>query len=86
MFIDNAMVANPDYIAPDKTDFDPENAGWTFFDDFVYQIAEVSGIKNLTRKDLHLYPNPATDVMYLSIQQPLSRIDIYNSVGQLVIM
>jgi hypothetical protein len=85
MFIDNAMVANPDFIDPDKRDFVPDHAGWTFFDDFLYQIVEVSGIKNITRKDLHVYPNPATDFLYLSIQQPLSRIDIYNSIGQLVI-
>jgi len=84
MFIDNGLVEAPDFITPDKPDFDPDNAGWTFFDDFVYQIAEASNIKPVIRKDLQVYPNPAVDIMYLSTQEPLSRIDIFNSMGQLV--
>ncbi|HJZ39918.1 MAG TPA: T9SS type A sorting domain-containing protein [Bacteroidales bacterium] len=85
MFVNNDLVETPDYITPEKADFDPENAGWTYFDDFVYQIVEApSDINKITQKALHLYPNPAVDVMYLSIEDPLSRIDIYNSLGQLV--
>jgi hypothetical protein len=84
MFINNELVEMPDYITPDKEDFDPDNEGWTFFDDFIYQIVEETGIKKLPKKDLHIYPNPALDVMYLSIENPLSRIDIFNSMGQLV--
>jgi hypothetical protein len=84
MFIDNAMLADPDFLDPDKTDFDPDHEGWTFFDDFLYQIVEETGIKKITYGDLHVYPNPAVDFLYLSVEEPLSRIDIYNSLGQLV--
>jgi len=84
MFVDNNLVATPDYITPDKSEFDPENAGWTFFDDFVYKIAEPTGFKPLIKKELHIYPNPAVDVIYFSTEVRLSRIDIFNGMGQLV--
>jgi hypothetical protein len=84
MFINNDLIDFPDYISPEKPEFDLDNAGWTFFDDFVYQIAEPTGIKKVKQGDLHIYPNPAVDVLYLSIQDQLRRIDIYNSMGQLV--
>jgi hypothetical protein len=84
MFIDNGLVDIPDYITPDKPDFNLENAGWTFFDDFVYQIVEETGIKPVKQKELHLYPNPAVDFIYLSVEDPLTRINIYNSMGQMV--
>jgi hypothetical protein len=83
MFINNELVDAPDYISPEKPDFNLDNAGWTFFDDFVYQIVEQTGIRRAKQQELHIYPNPAVDIMYLSIDAPLSRIDIYNSLGQL---
>jgi hypothetical protein len=83
LLLDNKMTASPDWITPDKTTFDDENAGWTYFDDFVYEIT--TGIDNkVQHKQLHLYPNPAVDMLYLSIEEPLQRIDIYNSLGQMV--
>jgi len=83
MFLDNDMGDAPDYITPDKQDFDYENADWTFFDDFFYGVAEPEGInRNLVRYDLYTYPNPASDVLYLSLQIPLTRVEVYNSVGQ----
>jgi len=84
MFLNNEMTATPDFIKPDKPNFDPENSGWTYFDDFVYEIT--TGINNPTvqQNNLHVYPNPAVDIMYLSIEQPLQNISIYSSVGQLV--
>ncbi len=84
MFVDNGLVETPDYIDPEKTDFNLDHAGWTFFDDFVYQIVEETGIRPLKQKEIHLYPNPAVDMLYLSVTDPLSKIDVYNSMGQLV--
>lgn len=81
--LDNEATATPDWIKPDKLTFDDENAGWTYFDDFVYEIT--TGIDNkVQQKQLHLYPNPVVDMLYLSIEEPLQRINIYNSLGQLV--
>jgi hypothetical protein len=84
LFIDNAMVAEPDFISPEKAEFEPDHEGWTFFDDFVYQVAEQTGIRKITYGDLHVYPNPAVDYLYLSVEVPLTRVDIYNSLGQLI--
>jgi hypothetical protein len=84
MKLDNEITASPDWITPEKEIFDDANAGWTYFDDFVYGIAEPIGIEtNMVRYDLYTYPNPASDVLYLSIQIPLNRIEVYNSLGQL---
>jgi hypothetical protein len=84
MFLNNEMTGTPDFLTPEKTTFDPGNNGWTFLDDFVYQIADETNIKPILQKAIHIYPNPAVDVLYLSIQDPLSRIDVYNAQGQLV--
>jgi hypothetical protein len=84
MFLDNTLPASPFHLTPEVTTLDPEHAGWTFFDDFNYGI--VSGInpRRNNYPDLHVYPNPADDVLYLSLENPLSRINVYNSLGQLV--
>ncbi len=83
MFLDSKMPASPDWITPTKETFDAEHTGWTYFDDFVYEIT--TGIDNkVQQKQLHLYPNPVVDMLYLSIEDPLQRINIYNSLGQLV--
>ena len=84
MKLNNEITATPDWISPEKVVFDDAHAGWTYFDDFVYGIGEPIGIdKDLFRYDLKTYPNPASDVLYLSIQIPLERIEVYNSLGQL---
>jgi hypothetical protein len=83
MFLDSKMPASPDWITPTKPTFDDENTGWTYFDDFLYEIT--TGVDNkVQQKQLHLYPNPVVDMLYLSIEDPLQRINIYNSLGQLV--
>jgi hypothetical protein len=82
LILDNE-TAVPDWITPAKKTFDDEHAGWTYFDDFVYEIT--TGIDNrVQQKQLHLYPNPVVDILYLSIEEPLQRINVYNSLGQLV--
>ena len=87
MLLDNDPTDNPDLITPDKPGFDDAHAGWSYFDDFVYSIAEPEGINSdLVSYDLHTYPNPATDVLYLSLEIPLERVTVYNSMGQLVMV
>lgn len=82
LFLDNDLTDNPDMITPEKATFDDSHAGWTYFDDFVYGIT--TGIdRNRVSYDLHTYPNPAVDVLYLSIQVPLDRVEVYNALGQL---
>ncbi|MFO7670481.1 MAG: T9SS type A sorting domain-containing protein [Bacteroidales bacterium] len=85
LLIEAVTTASPDIIIPlEKEEFDDEHAGWSYFDDFVYRIAEPEGInRDLAKYDLHTYPNPASDVINLSIQIPLDRVDIFNSLGQL---
>ena len=83
LLLDSKMTAAPDYITPAKQTFDETNANWTYFDDFLYEIT--TGVDNkVQQKQLHLYPNPVTDMLYLSIEEQLQRINIYNSLGQLV--
>ncbi len=84
MFLDNDMGDSPEYITPEKQEFDNAHADWTYFDDFFYGIAEPIGInKDLVQYDLYTYPNPASEVLYLSLQIPLHRVEIYNALGQL---
>jgi hypothetical protein len=83
MFLDNDSGEAPEYITPDKQEFDYDHSDWTFFDDFFYGIAEGTGInRDLVQYDLYTYPNPATDVLYLSLQIPLRRVEVFNAVGQ----
>lgn len=85
MHLDSELPESPDIIVPiEKEGFDDESTGWTYFDDFMYGIREPEGIdKNLVSFDLHTYPNPATEVLYLSIELPLERVEVYNSLGQI---
>ncbi|MCK5461451.1 MAG: T9SS type A sorting domain-containing protein, partial [Bacteroidales bacterium] len=83
MRLDNDMTEAPYWITPDNPDFDFENAGWTFFDDFSYRAWNV-GIQPVIVKDLHIYPNPAVDMLYLSLQIPLEKVEMYNVMGQRV--
>jgi hypothetical protein len=84
MFLNNDMTGTPAYIDPSALEFDPENPGWTYLDDFEYQV--VTGINNRSamQKDLHVYPNPAVDDLYLSLEIPLRKVEMYNSTGQKV--
>jgi hypothetical protein len=66
--------------ADEKTETD----SLIYFDDFIYGEVATSVRDVQTTKALHLYPNPVTDMVYLSIEEPLARIDVYNTVGQLV--
>jgi hypothetical protein len=85
VFLEVETSDSPDEIIPlEKEDFDDEHTGWTYFDDFVYGEYEPEGIDmNLVKFDLYTYPNPAEDVLYLSIQTPLRRVVLYNSLGQM---
>jgi hypothetical protein len=83
LILDNEATATPDWIKPDKLTFDDEHAGWTYFDDFLYEITTSINDK-VQPKELHLYPNPVVDMLYLSIEEPLQRISVYNSLGQMV--
>jgi hypothetical protein len=84
LILDSKPTASPDYITPDKKTFTDDHAGWTYFDDFVYEIATGINDKSITEKEIKLYPNPAVDVLYLSIQDPLASLTVHNSYGQLV--
>lgn len=84
LMMESETVDDPFILPFEGEDFEDENAGWTYFDDFVYKVAEPEGInKDLVQYDLYTYPNPASNELYLSIEIPLERIDIYNAVGQL---
>lgn len=82
LHLDNDLPENPDMITPEKTDFDAESEGWTYFDDFVYGIT-TGFAPDRVSYDLHTYPNPASDVLYLSLEIPLERVDVFNSLGQI---
>jgi len=55
-----------------------------YFDDFEYGVT--TSVPKVTRPgEVHLYPNPVVDMLYLSIEDPILRVDIYNSIGQRVL-
>ena len=87
MMLNNEATETPAWITQANSTFDDAHSGWTFFDDFVYGESTV-GIqkRSVMKKDLHVYPNPAVDVLYLSLETPLRTIDIFNTSGQKVLM
>ncbi len=85
LFIDSNLPASPDYITPEKPGFDDSHAGWTYFDDFFYGLAGPKGVEpKQSQVGLYTYPNPATDILYLSIMKPLERIQVYSTLGKLM--
>jgi hypothetical protein len=85
MFLENSMSESPDFITPEKPELDPLHADWTFFDDFYYGLAPTGTNRDLVKYDLYTYPNPASDILYLSIMKTLESVEVYNAMGQKVI-
>jgi hypothetical protein len=83
--LDNETPGAPIFVTPENPVLPDEDAGYTYFDDFTYQFTTSVRNKPAPQKQLHIYPNPAVDVLYLSVLDQLSKIDIYNSIGQMVI-
>ncbi len=84
MMLDNEATASPAWITQANSEFDDDHAGWTYFDDFEYAIV-VTGINERSIvRDLHVYPNPAVDMLYLSLEIPLEKVELYNVMGQRV--
>ncbi|MEX0987061.1 MAG: T9SS type A sorting domain-containing protein [Bacteroidales bacterium] len=87
MFLDNDLSDNPDHITEAKPDFDDAHADWTYFDDFYYGFGQPDNVKSdKVQFGLKTYPNPATEMLYLSIMDPLRRIEVYNAMGQQVMV
>lgn len=84
MMLDNEATESPAWITQANPSFADDHPGWTFFDDFVYEVLGGTSVKSITVKDLHVYPNPAVDMLYLSLQVPLEKVEMYNVMGQRV--
>jgi hypothetical protein len=56
----------------------------TYFDDFDYGLP--SGVPNHENKfnSISVYPNPASDILYIKTSRELNRASFYNSLGQQV--
>ena len=50
----------------------------------VVTCANGVGIKDLTRLDFKIYPNPIKDILYLEFEQSAIKLEITNSLGQTV--
>ena len=83
MMLDNDAGETPIWITQANAEFDDAHADVTFFDDFVYEALTTS-IQDIIVNDLHVYPNPAVDMLYLSLEIPLDRLEMYNVMGQRV--
>lgn len=44
-----------------------------------------TGIANEGSNDIHIYPNPATDMIYLSAQKELKEVALLNELGQIIL-
>ena len=84
MMLDNDAGDTPIWITLANSEFDDAHADITFFDDFVYTASGGTSVKSITVKDLHVYPNPAVDMLYLSLEIPLEKVEMYNVMGQMV--
>ena len=84
MMLDNDAGDTPIWITLANSEFDDAHADITFFDDFVYTALGGTSVKSITVKDLHVYPNPAVDMLYLSLEIPLEKVEMYNVMGQMV--
>jgi hypothetical protein len=84
MMLDNDAGDSPIWITQANPEIDDAHADITFFDDFVYQVLGGTSVKSITVKDLHVYPNPAVDMLYLSLDIPLEKVEMFNVMGQMV--
>ena len=82
--LDNKPAGEIIYITPDDPALPEESTNYTFYDDFMYGITTGLRKTKAPQAQLHLYPNPAVNDLWLSIMQPLSRVEIYNQLGQRV--
>lgn len=83
MILDNEAGETPIWITQADPEIDDDHADITFFDDFVYEKL-LTSVERIAIRDLHVYPNPADDVLYLSLEMPLEKVEIYNVMGQKV--
>lgn len=62
--------------------FGTEGADEVYYFDDVKMYEETTGFDELNKIDFQVYPNPATDYLYISNTADLKRIDIYSVTGQ----
>jgi hypothetical protein len=65
-------------------DFGSEGTDKVYYFDNVKMYDDALGIDELNKTDFQVYPNPATDYLFLSKNTNLKRIEIYNVRGQKV--
>lgn len=64
--------------------FDIEGTDKVYYFDDVKMYEETTGFDELDQFDFHVYPNPASDYLYISNTANLKRIEIYSITGQKV--
>lgn len=72
--VDDGMALFPNVVDPNG----PAVSGMSSFD------FSVLGITESTLDEFSVFPNPVRDELYISGHRPLDKIEIYNSIGQLV--
>ena len=84
MMLDNDATEPVAWVTQANPTLPDDDPGWTYFDDFVYEVTGGTSVRSVAVSDLHVYPNPVEDVLYLSLQIPLEKVEIYNVMGQQV--
>lgn len=64
--------------------FDVEGTDKVYYFDDVKMYSETTGFDELNKVDFQVYPNPATDYLFISNSSDLKRIEIYSVTGQKV--
>lgn len=72
----NYFTFNPDLTPGDEVELNPANPS------ICEQLGV--GVNEVNDEGISIYPNPATDVLYINCAKPLISVQLYNSVGQLV--
>lgn len=72
----NYFTFNPDLTPGDEVELNPANPS------ICEQLGV--GVNEVNDEGISIYPNPATDVLYINCAKPITSVQLYNSLGQLV--
>ncbi|MEI7596958.1 MAG: T9SS type A sorting domain-containing protein [Bacteroidota bacterium] len=89
----DTYLADSAYITPSTTGtyyigfnmYSEANNGNFYIDDFSITEETTTNINNYSENIINVYPNPASDIINISSDEKIDNINIYNTMGQLVI-
>lgn len=63
---------------------DPKNSGYQILPRRLSDVSPTSGITNLSRTEVLIYPNPTNDLLNIKTNEPIVNLTMVNMLGQMV--